>query len=179
MADVRKRFFMHLRAVGIAGLLNELPGPWQGRISIGQSRWRRGMIDLLAFSFSIESSVLSDPRVGALTDTEVAWLLNEYWGVLEEVWSEAFKRPEEYEIQSVIGVFSLHMLLPEILSWCQRQGGWSRAGVKRLVAGAGIGSEFWRTGGEAWRLRRAPRCTAGLVDHLRDRLHMACQADGS
>ena len=174
MTDSRHSFFIHLRAVHIAGKLNDLPGPWQGRICIGRAAYKPGMHDLLGFCFSLESSILRDPTIASRTDTEIAWLLCEYWGELQEMWPEAFKRPEEYESLNNLGVPAFHWLFPEVFSLCQASGGWSTDVIKQLLAETGIDSEFWRTFGDAWRLSHAPKCLGGLVEYLEGRLPKAC-----
>jgi len=172
MANIRQRFFVHLRAVRIAGMLNDLPGPWQGRISIGRAGYKPARYDLLEFCFSLEY-VLTDPIIATGTDKEIASLLCEYWGTLQELWPEAFRKPQEYDIQSILGRSSLHWLLPQVYSLCQARGGWSKGVIKRLLAEMGIKSEFWHSLGEAWRLSHSPKCTAGLVEYLRGRLPKA------
>lgn len=174
MDDVTQRFLRHLRAVHIAGMLNDLPGPWQGRICIGRAAYKPGMYDLLSFCFSLESGILDAPTIGSRTDTEIASLLCEYWGSLQEVWPEAFKRPEEYKSLTMLGVSALHWLFPEVFSLCQARGGWSRDVIKRLLAETGIDSEFWRTSGDASRLYHAPKCLWGLIEYLEGRLPKAC-----
>lgn len=173
MDDVTQRFLRHLRAVHIAGMLNDLPGPWQGRICIGRAAYKPGMYDLLHFCFSLESGILDDPNIGNRTDTEIAWLLCEYWGALQEAWPEAFKRPGEYQSLTILGVSALHWLFPEVFSLCQARGGWSRDAIKRLLAETGINSEFWRTSGDASRLSHSPKCLGGLIEYLEDRLPKA------
>ena len=75
-------------------------------------------------------------------------LIDRYWQALKQTYPEAFETPAEYVIQKTPGVFSLHLLLPEVVELVRSKG--QDLTVDGMVAvmkpWVELGSEYWETG---------------------------------
>ncbi len=138
--------YLFARATRIVDQIYDLKGqPWYQQISIpGVPGRDKGLVRQHAFVASLEP-VLKDNWVRAQQPLEdhVVKILANYWGALEEAWSDAFKTPEEYRVQATVGLYALHMVLPAVIQRCVADKDLSKAKMKGLIAATGISSTFW------------------------------------
>jgi DGQHR domain-containing protein len=143
LATVQDREYRRARAVKVTRLLGEMPGPWQGAIRLpGEKPAPNYRQRLHAVVASLEP-VLREQYTGAIPDDDLAILVSNYWTALSTVWPEAFEGPDEYQVLHTPGLYSLHMVFPDVIARCRDDRDFSKAKMKEIVSATGIATEFW------------------------------------
>lgn len=100
----------------------ELENPFKGRIQeVGEPRSPEHTTTDKTLTRYV-TLVLRDSIFTEMYDRNVAELLAEYWGALENIYPECFRHPEDYLLLNTIGLSSLTRLFPTIYGYCARDG---------------------------------------------------------
>lgn len=143
LASVQDREYRRARAVKIARLLREMPGPWEGAIRLpGEKLAPNHRQRLHAVVASLEP-VVREQYTGAIPDDDLARLVSNYWTALSTVWPEAFGGPDEYQVLHTPGLYSLHMVFADVIARCRDDRDFSQAKMKEIISATGIDTEFW------------------------------------
>lgn len=165
-----------LAAIEIVDLLASTPGsPWQDRIKRPNSPASREAVAAeRSFTTSLKPVLTStvvlqesrrDPHIIA------RWLMV-YWQALRRLMPEAFMEPRSHVIQKTPGIYSLHLLFPEVLYECLKGDEMSVESVMSLLSRDPDhfkDPEFWRSGGEGAALYNS----LGSIRKLYQELHAA------
>jgi len=115
--------------------------------------------------------IFKDPVVERVPDEQLGELLINYWQAIKELLPEAFTNPSEYTVQKIPGVYSLHMIFPDVFELCRDYGDFSKERMKDILGHIDMDSEFWHvergfylTKGTGMRTIRL------LAEYLRDQL---------
>jgi len=135
-------------------LLKESGSPWHGKIQLADEprKKREHVIKQRPLADSIHFIIKERPALMKDLD-KLTKLLKEYWNALADIFPTAFADPRNYTIQATPGVYSLHMVFPEVYSECEKAGDTSKGGMKKILermfenASKGLGAEindaFW------------------------------------
>ena len=134
----------------VADWLNRHGSIWRERIQ-PPNKSKREMPHAIVRETSFVTSmkpVLQQPLFSRMDEEQVAMLIDRYWQALKQTFPEAFETPAEYVIQKTPGVFSLHLLLPEVVELVRSKG--QDLTVDGMVVvmkpWLELGSEYWETG---------------------------------
>jgi DGQHR domain-containing protein len=108
----------------IADWLNKQGTVWHERIQ-PPNKSKREMPNAIMRETSLVTSlkpILNQPLFSRMDDEQVAKLIDRYWSAVKEIFPESFQDPAEYVIQKTPGVFSLHLLLPEVVELIRSKG---------------------------------------------------------
>jgi len=131
----------------VADWLNRHGTWWVGRI-IPPNKSKRetpaGIIRETSFVTSLKP-ILQMPLFQRMADDQVSDVLNRYWSALCGYFPEAFARPNDHVIQKTPGVFSLHMLFPEVAEIARSNSGdMSLESLASAMKSWGdLDSDFW------------------------------------
>jgi DGQHR domain-containing protein len=67
--------------------------------------------------------ILQTPVFQRSEDEHVATFIDRYWQAIAEIWPHAFQEPQANVIHQTAGVYSLHMLMPEIVELVRERHG--------------------------------------------------------
>lgn len=107
-------------------------------------------------------------------ETLVEWVKS-FWNALKELMPEAFEDPREFVIQKTPGIYSLHMVLPEIILYCIEHGGVSKDSIKKLLEKDQehfADPDFWKSGGEGAAMFNSMGAFKMLADDIREGLKL-------
>lgn len=151
----------------IVDRLNVEPGPWCDQIAIpGVAGRDKGLVRQHAFVASLEP-FMKDSWVKGRTDDDKLKVLCNFWQAAAEAWPEAFADPKEHRVQTTVGIYSLHMLLPVLIQRCLDARDLSVSRMTTMLAQSGIDSEFWsRTDGHPLTLGTGMSSIRALAQHL-------------
>lgn len=140
-----KRKAQQARAVKVVDVLREQGGPWQDRVVVpGEPKPSRYAVRQHTLVISlVESKVFDHPALKGLDDKDIAGLLNTYWCALTELFPEAFANPAEYSLQRTAGIYSLHMIFPDVFERCREVKDYSKDRMKDILGQVGMSSAFW------------------------------------
>jgi DGQHR domain-containing protein len=132
------------KAVKVVDLLRTTPGqPWYQTIVFpGEQRTSSH----IARQHTIVSSLLEalrDQFIRQLPEDQLAKLVANYWNALKELLPEAFQEPPKYSIQKTAGLYSLHMMLPDVVELCREARDFSKDNMKQLLSRIDMDTEFW------------------------------------
>jgi len=137
-------------------LMTDPKSVWYQRVQLpdqaskdeGQIIRQRPLADSIYYIIKEKNTLMKD--LDKLTE-----LLKDYWNALAEIFPQAFSDPEHYTIQRTPGVYSLHMVFPEIYNECEKANDFSKEHMKgvleRMFDNAGhelgdnIDDDFWST----------------------------------
>ncbi len=106
------------RGIDVVRDLQELDGPWAGRIQAPNARKTRGGDSTIPQAQFIRSlkPVLDTPVLKRAETSKIAGLINAYWEGIASVLPEPFAgRPNDYVIQKGQGAVALHRVLPQVV----------------------------------------------------------------
>jgi DGQHR domain-containing protein len=99
-----------------------------------------------------------------------------FWNALKDLMPDAFEDPRKYVIQKTPGIYSLHMILPDIIFYCmEKKGGVNRDIIKEILSrdeAHFCDSGFWESGGEGAALYNSLGAFRILADELREGLKL-------
>jgi len=119
----------------IASLLNSRSGVWCGRIippNKSKSECPGAVIRETSFVTSLKP-VLITPYFRRLTETDAADLLARYWDIICRFYPHASALPDEYVLQKTPGVFSFHMIAPEVFEVARETGSLERKNILEVL----------------------------------------------
>lgn len=140
-----------LKAMDIVDILNTKEGSmWYDKIQ-KPNEPRVGSITISQTSFVESLKPLLTPG-GFLSQYSVqsaAELINRFWKAVSNLVPEAFEYPKDFSIQKTAGVFSLHLVAPDIFQFCQND--LDVQCIEGILANAReiFTTDFWCTGGDA------------------------------
>jgi DGQHR domain-containing protein len=128
-ADRRKAI-----AATIVDLLNlDLENPFKGRIQeVGEPR-RPEHITKYETLTRYVTLVLKESAFSEMYDRDVAEMLAEYWGAIENMYPRCFEKSQDYLLLSTIGLSSLTRLFPTIYAYCARDGNVSKENMEKYL----------------------------------------------
>ena len=158
------------RGIEVVHALQQMDGPWSGRILAPNARKARGGTATIPQAQFIRSlkPVLDMPVLKRAETSKIAGLINAYWlGVATVLPAPFGPRPNDYVIQKGQGAVALHRVLPQVVEVIRAKGG--RLGdpaeyaevMKELPALSGDfvqsdgsvatrgGEDFWKVGSVA------------------------------
>ena len=137
---------LQARATNIVDSLSANCPVWKDFIAVpGADKPHHMAIKQHTLVSSLLEGALKDPSIERLDDKSVGDLLSRYWQALGEVFPEAFNDPEDYSIRRTTGVYSLHMLFPDIFERCRETKDYSVEHIKQILEHTGLTSGFWNT----------------------------------
>jgi DGQHR domain-containing protein len=98
-----------------------------------------------------------------------------FWNALKELMPEAFEDPKEYVIQKTPGIYSLHMILPDIILHCMEKRNVNKDSIKTVLSRDTehfCDAEFWRSGGEGAARYNSMGAFKMLAEELREGLNL-------
>ncbi len=141
-----KKAVFQARATNIVDQLSANCPAWKGFVSVpGAARPHPLAAKQHTLVSSLLEGALKDPTTERLDDKSIGNLLDNYWSAMMEVFPEAFKQPEGYSIRRTAGLYSLHMLFPDILERCRETKDYSTAHMRQILSTMNLPSDFWST----------------------------------
>jgi DGQHR domain-containing protein len=133
------------KAVSVVDSLREMDGPWHNMVVVpGEKKPSPAAVRQHTVVISlVESKILSHPTLKELDDKDLAILLNTYWSALRDLLPEAFANPKEHSVQRTAGIYSLHMIFPDVFERCREVRDYSRDKMKEILGHLGMTSVFW------------------------------------
>ena len=86
---------------------------------------------------------MRDQYTGAIPDEDLAKLVANYWISISNVWPDAFERSGEYQVFRTPGLYSLHMVFPDVIARCRDARDFSQEKMKEIISSTGVDTEFW------------------------------------
>lgn len=128
-ADRRKAI-----AATIVDFLNlELENPFKERIQeVGEPHGPEHLITDKTLTRYV-TLVLRERLFSEMFDRDVAELLAEYWGAIENIYPKCFKDSKDYLLLSTIGISSLTRVFPTIYGYCARDGNVSKENMEKYL----------------------------------------------
>lgn len=125
--------------------------------------------------------VFADRYIRGLRDEKVAGVLKNYWAAIKDLMPDAFKHPQEYGILKTVGIYSLHMVLPDVIERCRDAGDFSKDKMAEVLRAVGKGmqnpkenpvdSEFWhKDRGNPMTFGTSMKGLRYLAEYIRERL---------
>lgn len=131
------------RIASIVRLLNQLPGPWYKKVKVPDiPGMEKGIVRYHSLVASL-TSILEDTWLNARPDDDIAYLLSNYWVALRNMMPQAFKNPQDYRVQSTVGIYALHMLFPSVVNLCVAEGDYSVSTMGHILGYTQMTSTFW------------------------------------
>jgi len=109
------------------------------------------------------------------TDEVLTEWVKSFWNALKELMPEAFEEPKEYVIQKTPGIYSLHIILPDVILHCIEKGSVNKDSMKAVLSRDPqhfCYAEFWRSGGEGAAMYNSMGAFKMLADELREGLNL-------
>jgi DGQHR domain-containing protein len=130
----------------IADWLSAKSRVWRGRIiepNATKKTRPEGVIRETSFVTSLKP-VLNTPLLSRADVDQVAELLSQFWEVLAEMWPDAFAHPEEHVVQKTPGIFSLHLIAPDVFELARQKGALDQATMAIVLKPLEeLESEYW------------------------------------
>lgn len=129
-------------------------GPWVGRIAQPHDLPQPlAVIRLKSFVDSLRNVLSKNWDCSLLDDDELLDVLSAYWSAVRTLVPEAFKKPQNFQIQKTVGVFALHILFARrVYPNCKKARSLTKSGFQKELqplASRYLSEKFWRTGGPA------------------------------
>lgn len=135
------------KGVKVVDILREMDGPWRDMVVVpGEKKPSPAAVRQHTVVISlVESKILSHPTLKGVDDRDLAVLLNTYWSTLRDLLPEAFANPKEYSVQRTAGIYSLHMIFPDIFERCREVREYSKEKMRDILGqiADGMTSKFW------------------------------------
>jgi DGQHR domain-containing protein len=160
----------------VADWLNKNGEVWEGRIippNKSKTEMPRSVVRETSFVTSLKP-ILQAPIFQRMSEEHAATLVDRYWQAIRRVWPKAFEYPNEHVIQKTPGVFSLHMLFPEVFELVRADSGRDLTADNILAAirpWTELGEGFWEAGNEDGAARYGSmKGFSRLAQELREKL---------
>jgi len=166
---------LQAKATDVVDYLRERCPVWKGRIEVpGEPKPSPYAVRQHTVVASLLEGVFKDPTLGRFETDSVAQLLDDYWCAIGRVYQEAVANPSQYSIQKTPGLYSLHMIFPDVFERCREVRDYSREKMEEILnhlAAEGVDSSFWhREDGNPLTFGTGMKSLRKLGDHLRDAL---------
>ena len=141
-----QKAFLQARATNIVDYLIDNCPVWKDFVAVpGAVKPHHLAIKQHTLVSSLLEGALKDHSVERLDDKSIGSLLNSYWQALAAAFPEAFSEPENYSIRRTTGLYSLHMLFPDIFERCREARDYKAEHMKEILDHTGLTSSFWST----------------------------------
>lgn len=113
------------RGPKIADWLNHNSDVWHDGI-MPPNKTKKDMPTALSKETSFVTSlkpILQTPVFQRSEDEHVATFIDRYWTAVRNIWPDAFEQPALHVIHQTAGIYSLHMLMPEIVELVREEHG--------------------------------------------------------
>ena len=139
-----ERAALQARATNIVDYLRSNCPVWQDMVEVpGEPKPSRFAVRQHALVSAFLEGPLKDTSITRWPDKDVGELLDRYWRALSQAFPEAFEEPENYSIQRSIGIYSLHMIFPDVFERCREAREYSQEKMAEVLAFMGLDSKFW------------------------------------
>ena len=128
----------------IASILNKSEGVWQERImppNSSKKDFPNAMVKETSFVTSLKP-ILQTPFFSRLKEEHAAEYIRRYWEAISSLFPKAIRFPGDYVLMKTPGVFSLHMIAPEVFELARDSAGTNISVDNLKSIMAGIGEEF-------------------------------------
>lgn len=167
----QQKAFLQARATNIVDYLSDNCPVWKDFVAVpGAAKPHHMAIKQHTLVSSLLEGALKDHSIERLDDKSIGELLNSYWQALAAAFPEAFSEPENYSIRRTAGVYSLHMLFPDIFERCRESRDYTTVHMKEILDHTGLISSFWNTDpntGEPRTFGTGMKSLRLLADYLR------------
>jgi hypothetical protein len=143
LMSVQEREYRRARAVKVARILRDTPGPWHMAIRLPGERLAPTHLQRLHAVVASLEPVMRDPYLGNVPDEDKAKLLVNYWTAIAKVWPEAFQGADEYQVTHTPGLYSLHMVFPDVIARCRDVKDFSQGKMEEILSQTGTPTKFW------------------------------------
>lgn len=134
------------RAATIVDYLREKCPIWKDKVEVpGEPKPSPYATRQHTLVVSLLEGPFKDPSLTRLDDQSLGDLLDRYWCALANVFPDAFKQPEVHSIQRTQGVYSLHMIFPDVFERCREARDYSQKKMAEILWATGLDSNFWHT----------------------------------
>ena len=141
-----QKAFLQARATNIVDYLSANCPVWKDFVAVpGAAKPHHLAIKQHTLVSSLLEGTLKNHSIEQLDDKSIGDLLNSYWQALAAAFPEAFSEPESYSIRRTTGLYSLHMLFPDIFERCRESRDYKAAYIKEILDHTGLTSIFWST----------------------------------
>ena len=169
-----EKLVLQARATNVVDYLNASCPIWQDFVAVpGAVKPHPMAIKQHTLVSSLLEGTMKDHSIERLDDRSIGELLNSYWQALGAVFPEAFNKPENHSIRRTAGVYSLHMLFPDIFERCREARAYRAEDMKEILDHTGLTSEFWSTEADVGDTRTfgtGMKSLRLLADYLRSQL---------
>ena len=125
------------KAVGatIVDFLNmKSPSPFKGRIrEVGEPLMEELHVTTDGTLTRYVAKILKDRIFQDMYDEELADLIISYWGAIEELYPNCFKKHRHYALLDTLGLSSLSSLFPVIFGYCSKDGNVKKENMKKYL----------------------------------------------
>jgi DGQHR domain-containing protein len=127
--------------IGVAGVVTQLLGelensPWKGRIAFyGEKTGGQFIVDRYTLVQYINKDILKDPTFHQMDAEQIAKELADYWKAIEELYPEAFRKPEDYYITQTTGIAAFTKIYPLVRGLCTQTEPVSKNALKKILQG--------------------------------------------
>ncbi len=169
--STQQKEYLRALAAEVTHMLNDGPGVWTDAIQVpGAQRMARHRQKFHAIVASLDP-VMRDNYLITFPPDDVARLLNNYWSAILETWQEAFENPGEHRIQETPGIYSLHMIFPDVVARCRDAHDFSSGYMKQVILDLGLANNFWhKEEGDRMTIGTGMGSIRVLAQYLRERL---------
>lgn len=150
--NIQPKDLWRLRSTRITRLMNQQKGsPWYQRIQAPNSPKGDSVVSERSFSTSLKP-ILHDGAMSNYGDEEIVKWLTAFWTAVAELMPEAFAAPRDYAVQKTPGVYSFHMVIPNVFSLWMAAGQHGKEGIRKILTSNNEISEYftredyWRSG---------------------------------
>ena len=126
-----------------------------------------------SFSASLRPIIVMFGR--SKPDMTITEWVKSFWAALKDLMPEAFEQPKNYVIQKTPGIYSLHMIVPDIVLYCIERSGVNKDSIKEVLSRDEQhfhDPEFWKSGGDGAALYTGMGAFKALADEFREGLDL-------
>ena len=145
-----------LTATRITTELNERKAsPWFNRIkppnASDMPEAKEAVATEASFSTSLKPLLVGGIATNVPLEQVIRFLMN-YWKAIFELVPEAVKSPRAYSLQKTPGMYTLHMVAPQVFEICRDRGDYTVKGIKQILlethegGGEYFTAGFWESG---------------------------------
>jgi DGQHR domain-containing protein len=112
------------KGAAVASKLNKTEGVWKGKVmppNASKKEYPNAVIKETSFVTSLKP-ILQGPYFSRLTEDHSAELIKRYWDAIAKLYPSAVKYSDKYVLLKTPGIFSLHMIAPEVFELARDKG---------------------------------------------------------
>lgn len=139
------------KATKVVDALRVTPNhPWSGAVIFpGERKTKTKFVRQHTLVSSLRE-IFKDKAIDRMAEEKVAALLMTYWNALRRRFPDAFADYEHYSIMKTAGMYSLHMVFPDVVELCREARDFSEDKMFEIVGSfeappLAMTDEFWNT----------------------------------